>query len=76
VFHQSQVDIRKWFLLIAMAVDSRKPPTSRLMAKMIHVNKNTANYMLMRLKCKGPADFNLLLKIRDEVMNGNDGQGI
>jgi hypothetical protein len=69
IFHKSHVDLRKWFLLIAIVMDSRKSPGVRWLARVLGVNKNTANYMLMRIRHNAAKSFALLLRIRDEVMN-------
>lgn len=50
VFHNTKVDLQKWFLAISLILNARKGISSRQLSRDIGVNKNTAWYMLMRLR--------------------------
>lgn len=48
-FHNSKIDIRKWFLCVHLVLATGKPPASRVLAKRLRVNKNTAWFMRHRI---------------------------
>jgi transposase-like protein len=50
VFHKTKLDLQKWFLAIGLLLNARKGISARHLARAIHVNKNTACYMQMRIR--------------------------
>lgn len=70
LFHKTHVDLRKWFCLIALIMESRrKLPAVRWLAQEVEVNKNTVSYMTARIRIAINTDtgFALLTSITDEV---------
>ena len=50
IFHKTKLDLQKWFLAISMVLNAKKGISVRQLARDLDVNKNTAWYMLMRLR--------------------------
>jgi transposase-like protein len=50
IFHKTHVDLQKWFLAMAMIINALKSISVRQLARDIEVNKNTAWYMVMRIR--------------------------
>lgn len=50
LFHKTHVDFDKWFLAIRLVVNNPKEISVRKLAKEIGVNKNTACYMIKRIR--------------------------
>lgn len=50
IFHKTKVDLQKWFLAVSIVLNAKKGISARQMARDIEVNKNTAWYMLMRIR--------------------------
>jgi transposase-like protein len=67
LFHRTRVDLRKWYLLIAIVLESRKLPCVHLLADAVGVNKNTVTRMVRQITIATREDFNLLARITDEV---------
>lgn len=67
LFHGTHVDLRKWYLLIAIVMESRKLPRVHLLAGVVGVNKNTVTRMVRQISIAIREDFNLLARITDEV---------
>lgn len=67
LFHKTHVDLRKWYLLIALIMESRKVPCVRGLAEKTQVNKNTISRMVRQIRSAITTDFNLLVSITDEV---------
>ncbi|MBD1897500.1 MULTISPECIES: transposase [unclassified Coleofasciculus] len=63
LFHKTYVDLQKWFLAITLILNSPKSITVRQLAKEIEVNKNTAAYMLTRIRKAMVENPKLLQKI-------------
>ena len=61
IFHKTKVDLQKWFLAISLVLNSKKGIGTRKLARDIEVNKNTAGYMVIRIK-KAMMEYNTLLK--------------
>lgn len=61
IFHKSKADLQKWFLAISLILRSEKRISSRQLSKEIKVNKNTAWYMLMRIR-KAFIEYHDMLK--------------
>ncbi len=50
VFKNTKLDLQKWFLAISLVLNAKKGISARQLARDIEVNKNTAWFMLMRLR--------------------------
>ncbi len=50
IFHDTKLDLQKWFLAISLVLNAKKGISSRQLARDIEVNKNTAWYMGMRIR--------------------------
>jgi transposase-like protein len=48
-FHKTHVDLQKWFLAIYLLIVERKHLSSRQLAEILQVNKNTAWLMIARI---------------------------
>jgi transposase-like protein len=49
LFHHTHLDLRKWFLAIALVLNTEKGLSARQLAKDIGVNKNTACRIALRI---------------------------
>jgi transposase-like protein len=67
LFHGTHVDLRRWYLLIALVMESRKLPRVHTLADQIGVNKNTVTRMVKQIRSAVTEDFSLLTRITDEV---------
>jgi len=63
LFHKTHVDLGKWFKAIKLIVKKSPNISSRSLAKEIEVNKNTANYMISRIKAAMIKELDLLTQI-------------
>ncbi|MEA5470432.1 IS1595 family transposase [Spirulina sp. 06S082] len=63
LFHQTHVDLKKWFLAIALVVGRPEGISVRKLAKAIEVNKNTAALMIKRIHQAAIDEPELLEKI-------------
>ena len=50
LFHKTHVELQKWFVTIQLVVNSPGGVSVRQLAKEIGVNKNTACYMIERIR--------------------------
>ena len=50
LFHKSHVDLAKWFLAIHLVLNSPGGISVRQLAQEIGVNKNTASYIITRIR--------------------------
>lgn len=50
IFHKTKIDLQKWFLAISLILNAKKGISSRQLARDLHVNKNTAWYVQMRVR--------------------------
>jgi transposase-like protein len=50
LFHKTHVDLEKWFLAIHLVLNSSETISVRQLAKEVGVNKNTANYIIARIR--------------------------
>ncbi|WP_083468914.1 transposase [Nostoc piscinale] len=49
LFHRTRVDLQKWFLAIYLLIYARTKLSSRQLAKLLAVDKNTAWLMIARI---------------------------
>jgi len=50
IFHKTKIDLQRWFVAISLVLNAKKGISARQLARDIDVNKNTAWYMLMRIR--------------------------
>lgn len=50
IFHKTKLDLQKWFLAVTLVLNAKKGISARQLARDIEVNKNTAWFMLMRIR--------------------------
>lgn len=50
IFHNTKLDLQKWFLAIALMLNAKKGLSARQLSRDLEVNKNTAWYMGMRIR--------------------------
>lgn len=60
LFEDTKLDLQKWFFTIVLIIDSKKSISSRKLAREIHVTKDTALFMIHRVR-KAIIDFNEFL---------------
>jgi transposase-like protein len=54
IFHKTRVDLRKWFLAIALVMDGQQTIGVRELARKAEIDKNTAMNMIKRIEqCAG-----------------------
>lgn len=66
LFHKTHVDLEKWFLAISLVLEPESI-TVRQLAKEISVHKNTANYMVKRIRLAITEEVELL----NMIVKGN-----
>lgn len=72
IFHDTKLDLQKWFLAISLILKTDKGKSSRQLSRDIEVNKDTAWYMGMRIRKCMSEQRNLLKRIVeiDEIYEG------
>src|ERR1017187_825337 len=60
IFHKTKCPLQKWFLATSLVLNAKKGKSSRQLARDIEVTKDTAWYMLMRIR-KAFTDDNELM---------------
>jgi len=50
IFHKTRLDLQKWFLAITLVLNAKKGISARQLARDIEVTKDTAWYMIMRIR--------------------------
>lgn len=62
MFHNTRLDLQKWFLAICLILNAKKGIAARQLARDLDVNKNTAWYLAMRIRkaMLEPAERDLL----------------
>ena len=63
LFHKTHVELWKWFVAIKLVMKSPTMITVRELAIHIGVNKNTANYMIIRIRNAMLEEGDLLQKL-------------
>jgi transposase-like protein len=63
LFHKTHVELAKWFVAIKLVMTSPTTITVRELAMQIGVNKNTASYMIARIRKAMLEDAELLQKL-------------
>lgn len=62
-FHKTHVELHKWFIAIHLVLNSSGGISVRQLAKEINVNKNTASYMILRIRKAMVEESELLYKL-------------
>jgi transposase-like protein len=78
IFHNSKLDLQKWFLAVALILNAKKGLSARQLARDIEVNKNTAWYMGMRIRKALEDDGGLLrgiVEIDETYVGGKPRKG-
>ncbi len=76
IFENTKLDFQKWFLAIFLALNSKNGISSRQLAKDIEVTKDTAWFMLKRIR-KSMDEFGFLLQgivVDDEIYIGGNNK--
>jgi transposase-like protein len=60
IFHDTKLDLQKWFLAISLILNAKKGISSRQLSRDLEVNKNTGWYLLMRIRKAMLQDAELL----------------
>ena len=68
LFHQTHVDLHKWFQALKLVLDKQKTISVRQLSEEIGVNKNTAAYMIVRIY-KAQNDESKLLQKLMQALN-------
>lgn len=68
VFHHSRLPLQKWFFAISLILNAKRDITARKLARDLHVNKNTAWYITMRIR-KAMTDVEQRALLLDLVEN-------
>lgn len=63
LFHRTHIDLSKWFLAIAVVLNSSQDTSVRQLAKKVGVSKNTAASMLLRINKAVREEQELILAI-------------
>lgn len=50
IFHNTKLDLQKWFLAVSLVINAKKGISSRQLARDIEVTKDTAWYIQMRIR--------------------------
>lgn len=50
MFHKTKVDLQRWFYAVWLITDPTRQVTVRELAAAVDVNKNTASYMISRIR--------------------------
>lgn len=61
IFHRTKIDLQRWFLAISLVLNAKKGMSARQLARDIEVHKNTAWFMLMRIR-KAMTEYGDLLE--------------
>jgi transposase-like protein len=67
IFHKTHVELQKWFVAIDLVLNSPKGISVRKLAKEIGVNKNTACYMIERIRKATVEEKELLQRLVEKA---------
>jgi len=63
LFHQTHVDLHKWFHALELVLKSSRAVSVRQLAQEVGVSKNTASYMIARIRKAVEEESELLQKL-------------
>jgi transposase-like protein len=69
LFHNTHVDLWKWFSAISILRSSKNRVSVRTLAKQISVSKNTANHIIERIQNSKKEDKELINKIEKNFIS-------
>lgn len=69
IFHKTHVNLSKWFKAIELIMDQSRKVSIRQLATEISVSKNTASYMISRIRNAACEEPDFLLQILKEMQN-------
>lgn len=69
LFHKTHVELPKWFEAIRLIMNQSKEVSIRQLATEIKVNKNTASYMISRIRDAVSEEPDFLFQILKEVQD-------
>ncbi|MBD1847672.1 transposase [Cyanobacteria bacterium FACHB-63] len=69
LFHKTHVELPKWFEAIRLIMDRSREVSIRQLATEIKVNKNTASYMISRIRDAAYKEPDFLFQILKEVQD-------
>lgn len=75
IFYKTKLDLQKWFLAISLMLNAKKGISARQLARDIEVNKNTAWYLLMRLRnafLESPELLNGIFEVDETYIGGKN----
>lgn len=67
LFHKTRVDLTKWLRAIQLVLDKDRSISVRRLAREIEVNKNTAKYMIDRIRASELKREELLIRIAESL---------
>jgi len=67
IFHNTKLDLQKWFYAIKLIVDSRRKISVRELARKIETNKNTSWYVRDRINQEILRNLKFLIKLIDSL---------
>jgi len=67
LFHQTHVDLQRWFHALKLVLKSSKTISVRQLAQEIGVSKNTASYMIARIRKAVEDESELLEKLIQSI---------
>lgn len=65
LFHKTHIDLQKWFQAIRLILTASSHISVRKLSKEIGVSKNTASYMIFRIRRAMTEELDLLHKIAE-----------
>jgi transposase-like protein len=74
LFHGTRIPLQKWFLAIGLILKDHEDPTVRALAAALKVNKNTASFLLHRIRQALIVEISLPLAVAHDVIRGNHEQ--
>lgn len=68
MFHGTRLPLQKWFLAIALLLTEEKQPTARALASQLEIDKNSAAFLLKRIREAERVHFELMLQITEKIV--------
>jgi transposase-like protein len=68
MFHGTRLPLQKWFLAIALLLTEERPPSARALAAQLDIDKNSAAFLLRRIREAESTQFDLMLQITEKII--------
>jgi hypothetical protein len=68
MFHGTRLPLQKWFLAIALVLTEEKRPSTRALANHLEIDKNSASFLLRRIRDAEATEFDLMLQITEKII--------